>query len=83
MQGRASLNRVPEEILSDPQLQLAMKVLPDNYNLEVPKTIWRIRKDGFKRVALQVCRASRLHKILRLNDKSQVSSQPLTREFIY
>lgn len=52
--GRASLNRVPDEILTDPQLQLAMKVLPDNYNLEVPKTIWRIRKDGFKRVALQL-----------------------------
>ena len=31
-----------------------MKVLPDNYNLEVPKTIWRIRRDGFKRVALQL-----------------------------
>ena len=59
-----------------------MKVLPDNYNLEVPKTIWRIRKDGFKRVALQVCRASRLHKILRFNDKSKVSSQPLTRGFL-
>jgi len=52
--GRAGLNRVPDEILNDPQLQLAMKVLPDNYNLEVPKTIWRIRRDGFKRVALQL-----------------------------
>lgn len=52
--GRASLNRVPDEILNDPQLQLAMKVLPDNYNLEVPKTIWRIRRDNFKRVALQL-----------------------------
>jgi len=53
-QGRAGMNRVPDEILNDPQLQLAMKVLPDNYNLEVPKTIWRIRRDGFKRVALQL-----------------------------
>jgi len=52
--GRAGLNRVPDEILNNPQLQLAMKVLPDNYNLEVPKTIWRIRRDGFKRVALQL-----------------------------
>ena len=48
------MNRVPDDILNDPQLQLAMKVLPDNYNLEVPKTIWRIRRDGFKRVALQL-----------------------------
>ncbi|XP_023342495.1 2-(3-amino-3-carboxypropyl)histidine synthase subunit 1 [Eurytemora carolleeae] len=31
-----------------------MEVLPENYNLEVPKTIWRIRKDGFKKVALQL-----------------------------
>jgi diphthamide synthase subunit DPH2 len=29
-------------------------VLPENYNLEVPKTIWRIQRDGFKRVALQL-----------------------------
>jgi len=52
--GRAGLNRVPDEITNDPQLQLAMKVLPDNYNLEVPKTVWRIRRDGFQRVALQL-----------------------------
>jgi len=52
--GRAGMNRVPDEISNDPQLQLAMKVLPANYNLEVPKTIWRIRRDGFKRVALQL-----------------------------
>jgi len=52
--GRAGLNRVPEEISNDPQLLLAMKVLPDNYNLEVPKTVWRIRRDGFTRVALQL-----------------------------
>jgi len=51
---RAGLNKIPDEILNDPQLQLAMKVLPDNYNLEVPKSIWRIRKDGYKRVALQL-----------------------------
>merc|ERR1719167_1255013 len=30
------------------------QVLPDNYNLEIPKTIWRIRRDNFKRVALQL-----------------------------
>jgi len=52
--GRVSLNRVPDEIMNDPQLKLAMKVLPDNYNFEVPKTVWRIRRDKFKRVALQL-----------------------------
>ena len=52
--GRAALNKVPEDILNDPELRLAMEVLPDNYNLEIPKTIWRIRRDQFKRVALQL-----------------------------
>ena len=52
--SRAALNKVPEDILNDPELKLAMEVLPDNYNLEIPKTIWRIRRDEFKRVALQM-----------------------------
>lgn len=30
-----------------------MSALPSNYNFEIPKTIWRIRQNGFKRVALQ------------------------------
>ena len=51
---KAALNKVPDDILQDPELVLAMSVLPDNYNLEIPKTIWRIRRDGFKRVALQM-----------------------------
>merc|ERR1719291_692581 len=52
--GKAALNKVPDDILNDPELKLAMEVLPDNYNLEIPKTIWRIRRDKFKRVALQL-----------------------------
>jgi len=52
--GKAALNKVPDDILNDPELRLAMEVLPDNYNLEIPKTIWRIRREGFKRVALQM-----------------------------
>jgi len=52
--GRATLNKIPDDILNDPELRLAMEVLPDNYNLEIPKTIWRIRRDNFKRVALQL-----------------------------
>ena len=52
--GRAALNKVPDDILNDPELRLAMEVLPDNYNLEIPKTIWRIRRDNFQRVALQL-----------------------------
>ena len=52
--GRAALNKVPDDILNDPELRLAMEVLPDNYNLEIPKTIWRIRRDNFRMVALQL-----------------------------
>lgn len=52
--GRVGLNKIPDEILNDPELQLAMKVLPENYNLEIPKTIWRIRRDKFQKVALQL-----------------------------
>ena len=37
--GRATLNKVPDDILNDPELKLAMEVLPDNYNLEIPKVI--------------------------------------------
>ena len=35
--SRAALNKVPDEILNDPELKLAMEVLPDNYNLEILK----------------------------------------------
>ena len=37
--GKAALNKVPDDILNDPELKLAMEVLPDNYNLEIPKVI--------------------------------------------
>lgn len=45
--------QVPSEILNDQELQKAMATLPPNYNLEIPKTIWRIRQAGAKCVALQ------------------------------
>ena len=35
--GGAALNNVPDDILNDPELKLAQEVLPDNYNLEIPK----------------------------------------------
>ncbi|PHH92865.1 hypothetical protein CDD83_4008 [Cordyceps sp. RAO-2017] len=48
------LNRVPAEILEDASLQEAMRLLPSNYNFEIPKTIHRIRSCGARRVALQM-----------------------------
>lgn len=45
--------QVPESILNDANLKVAMSVFPSNYNLEIPKTIWRVKQAGAKRVALQ------------------------------
>uniref|UniRef100_A0A8B9C2Q3 2-(3-amino-3-carboxypropyl)histidine synthase subunit 1 n=1 Tax=Anser brachyrhynchus TaxID=132585 RepID=A0A8B9C2Q3_9AVES len=56
--GRAAARRaatqVPEELLSDPELREAAGALPANYNFEIPKTVWRIRQAGAKKVALQM-----------------------------
>lgn len=49
-----TVNRIPAEILNDERLKEAVKVLPENYDFEVPKTIWRIRQLKAKRVALQM-----------------------------
>lgn len=48
------VNKIPQEILDDPEIKEAMSVLPSNYNFEIPKTIWRIRETKAKRVALQM-----------------------------
>lgn len=50
---RRAINHIPDDILHNVDLQNAIKVLPANYNFEIPKTIWRIRQANAKRVALQ------------------------------
>ena len=51
---RMKPNQIPDEIINDPILnQRIAQFLPDNYNFEIHKTIWRIRRDGSKRVCLQ------------------------------
>ena len=52
MSARA-LNRIPPEILGDPDIIAAVALLPANYSFEIPKTIHRIRSSGAKKVALQ------------------------------
>lgn len=48
------LNSIPNEILDDPVLNAAIEAnLPNNYNFEIHKIIWRIRGLNAKRVALQ------------------------------
>ncbi|KAJ8256425.1 hypothetical protein COCON_G00185770 [Conger conger] len=51
---RRVANQIPDEILNDPQLQDAILALPQNYNFEIHKTIWRVRQAKAKRVALQL-----------------------------
>lgn len=48
------VSKVPDELLHDINLKNAMCVLPQNYNFEIAKTIWRIRQTEAKRVALQM-----------------------------
>ncbi|XP_072934540.1 2-(3-amino-3-carboxypropyl)histidine synthase subunit 1 [Epargyreus clarus] len=49
-----TVNKIPDELLNDPLVNRACETLPQNYNFEVHKTIWRIRSLGARRVALQL-----------------------------
>ncbi|XP_058853918.1 2-(3-amino-3-carboxypropyl)histidine synthase subunit 1-like isoform X1 [Acipenser ruthenus] len=51
---RRVANQIPAEILNDVELQEAVKALPQNYNFEIPKTVWRVRQAQARRVALQM-----------------------------
>lgn len=51
--GRA-INHIPDDILVDKELNEAIKLLPPNYNFEIHKTVWNIKKNNAKRVALQM-----------------------------
>ncbi|KAI6655202.1 Diphthamide biosynthesis protein 1 [Oopsacas minuta] len=46
-------NKIPQEILNDKELNEAIKALPYNYNFEIHKTIWHVRKNNSICVALQ------------------------------
>lgn len=48
------INKIPQSLLNDPELNAAISVLPTNYNFEIHKTIWRIQEMKAKRVALQL-----------------------------
>ncbi|KAG2426141.1 hypothetical protein HYH02_014856 [Chlamydomonas schloesseri] len=45
--------QVPDDILHNDQLNEAIRVLPANYNFEIHKTVWRVRQEGARTVALQ------------------------------
>ncbi|KAF9108468.1 Diphthamide biosynthesis protein 1 [Mortierella sp. GBA35] len=46
-------NQIPDEILNDAKLNLAIEQLPANYSFEIHKTVWSVRKAEAKKVALQ------------------------------
>jgi 2-(3-amino-3-carboxypropyl)histidine synthase len=46
-------NQIPDSILNNRSLQKAKRLLPDNYNFEIDKSIWRIVSSNAKCVALQ------------------------------
>ncbi|XP_058833595.1 2-(3-amino-3-carboxypropyl)histidine synthase subunit 1 [Topomyia yanbarensis] len=48
------INKIPQSLINDSELNTAISVLPSNYNFEIHKTIWRIREMKAKRVALQM-----------------------------
>lgn len=48
------MNQIPEDILNDKDLNESIRLLPSNYNFEIHKTVWNIRKHNAKRVALQM-----------------------------
>eukprot|EP00062_Callorhinchus_milii_P020267 gi/632975718/ref/XP_007904382.1/ PREDICTED: diphthamide biosynthesis protein 1 isoform X1 [Callorhinchus milii] len=52
--SRRVANQIPKEILNDSDLQEAVRALPNNYNFEIYKTVWRIKQAQAKRVALQM-----------------------------
>ena len=48
-------HQIPEELLQDAALNHAIQqLLPANYNFELHKTIWQMRRHGVTRVALQL-----------------------------
>ena len=48
------VNQIPQDIISNVQLNDAIKQLPSNYSFEIHKTIHHIRKNGSRMVALQM-----------------------------
>eukprot|EP00118_Oscarella_pearsei_P005499 m.25334 g.25334 ORF g.25334 m.25334 type:complete len:379 (+) comp28779_c0_seq2:217-1353(+) len=48
-----SRNRIPSDVVEDKELNAAIEQLPENYNFEIHKTVWKLRQSESKRVMLQ------------------------------
>lgn len=44
---------VPDSVLHDPALNAAISLLPENYNFEIHKCVWKVKSESIKTVALQ------------------------------
>ncbi|KAL6780979.1 hypothetical protein ACKKBG_A09270 [Auxenochlorella protothecoides x Auxenochlorella symbiontica] len=53
MARRVIGHQIPDDIMQDPGLREAIALLPANYNFEIHKTVWRLRRAGARTVALQ------------------------------
>ncbi|TPX32977.1 hypothetical protein SmJEL517_g04016 [Synchytrium microbalum] len=47
------INQVPDDILNDALLNSAISLLPSNYNFEIHKSVWQLRRQNATKVALQ------------------------------
>lgn len=52
--GVRTINKIPQSIINDTEINNAIQCLPSNYNFEIHKTIWKIREGKAKRVAVQL-----------------------------
>lgn len=64
-----TVNKIPPELLNDPLINAAINALPQNYNFEIHKTIWRIQEMKAKRVALQMPEGKKLFYVFHFNSE--------------
>jgi hypothetical protein len=48
------INRIPDDILSNPLLQEAVARLPSHYNFEIYKTVWHVQRYKAQRGTLLI-----------------------------
>jgi len=51
--GKRTAHQIPDDIINNAEINNAIKQLPDNYNFEIHKTIWKVRQTEASTVALQ------------------------------
>lgn len=51
---KVNKNKIPDSISQNQMLLKAIEALPKNYNFEIPKTVWRIKQEAAKTIALQM-----------------------------